>query len=89
MKDFYIVRLCKSTAAYEAIPKKNLKLNLDKCEKKFIDMGYRVINAKVMLVVDGEIETTVFPSGKLLVKTDDKTVAESTVIKYSTILLEN
>jgi len=48
----YAFKLCKTTTSYEAIPKKQIKLNLDKCEEKLKDHGYTVVcNAKVMLIV--------------------------------------
>lgn len=72
---FKIVRPCKG--AYDALPAEHLELDLKRCSKKLSEIGYEeVVNARVMLVVKKEIEVSIYPNGKLLLKTDSKRVAE-------------
>jgi hypothetical protein len=76
LNKFYIVRPCKSIAAFESVPKKKLKLNLNQCARILKKNGYEVINAKIMLIVSSTYEVTIYPSGKLLLKTDNMKIAE-------------
>lgn len=73
---FYTIQPCKTTSAIECVPKKQLSLNLDKLEQNFKDKNYDVLNVKVMLIVKKENEITVYKSGRLLIKTDNKKIAK-------------
>ena len=77
----YLLRPCKSKAAFEAIPQKvggNLKLDLTTCGKLLEDIGYEdVCDAKVLIIMKKEVEVTIYSSGKLLLRTDSKEQAES------------
>lgn len=54
-------------AAFEAVPKRKVDLNLDECERVLGRSGYEVVaNPKVMLVVKKGVEITVYPHGRLL-----------------------
>lgn len=53
--------------AYEAVPKGNVDLDLDVCERMLKDAGYEIVsNAGVMLVVRRGVEVTLYPHGRLL-----------------------
>jgi len=48
-----------------------------------------VADAEVMIVMKKEIEVTIYPSAKLILKTDFRNVAEQTMIEiYDKILIE-
>ncbi len=68
-----ILRPCKNTAAFEALPDdKGLQLDLDRLEGTLVGLGWRtVVNAAVMLIVEQGIEVSIYRSGKLLLKTRD------------------
>jgi hypothetical protein len=83
---FYLLKPCKGSAAYETIPKKNLKLDMDACTDKLMCGGFEVINAEVMLIVKDDLELTIYPSGKLLIKTDNKKAAERIAEKIYALL---
>jgi TATA-box binding protein (TBP) (component of TFIID and TFIIIB) len=72
-----LLRPCKTTAAYEAIPERELQLDLDRVEGALHARGWRTLaNAGLMLVVQrGPDDASIFRSGKLLVKTRDADVA--------------
>lgn len=72
-----ILRPCKTSAAFEAIPEDDLGLDLDAVESRLVDDGWRTVaNARVLLVVAKDLEATVFPSGKVLIKTTERPEAE-------------
>lgn len=76
MEQFYLLRLCRTSAAYEVIPRKNIKINLDEYASKLKMHGYEIVcNAKVMLVVRNSCEISIYPSGKFVIKTNSKEVA--------------
>lgn len=75
---FYLLRPCKTTAAYEALPNDEVKLDLEKVTKILEGEGMKVTYARVILIAHNKgIETTIYPSGKLLVKTDSEDVAQA------------
>ncbi|UCH89052.1 MAG: hypothetical protein JSV49_12605 [Thermoplasmata archaeon] len=80
---------CKSTAAFEAIPQDPQKLDLSSVESTLTSHGFEVIaNAKVLLVVTkNEMEISIYPTGKILIKIDDKSVAEDMVSELESILM--
>jgi len=89
----HLLRPCKSTAAFEALPqqgKYHAQLDLANCQKVLAELGYQEIaDAKVMIVMKKEIEVTIYPSAKLILKTDSRDVAEQTMIEiYDKILIE-
>jgi hypothetical protein len=73
-----LLQPCKTTAAYEAIPERDLGLDLETVERSLHGAGWRTLaNAGVMLVIQrGPDDASVFRSGKLLVKTRDPVVAQ-------------
>jgi hypothetical protein len=76
----YLLRPCKSTAAYEALPDTsggNLNLDLDSVQIQLLEIDFELVcDAKVMIILKKGIEVTIYPSGKLLLKTDIKDDAE-------------
>ena len=84
----YIFKPCKTTASYEAIPKKQIKLNLDECEEKLKDCGYDVVcNAKVMLIVKKEHEVSIYPTGMMIIKSEKEEVARREIGKISELII--
>lgn len=73
-----LLQPCKTTAAFEAIPDSDLRLDLEAVEQRLHAAGWRTLaNAGVMLVIRrGTDDASVFKSGKLLIKTRDATVAQ-------------
>lgn len=72
-----VLRPCKTSAAFEAIPERDLALDLDALERRLVGDGWRTVaNARVLLVVAKDLEATVFPSGKVLIKTTERPTAE-------------
>ena len=77
----HLLRPCKSTAAFEAIPASEgaqVQLDLIECQKVLETVGYtEVCDAKVLMIVKKEIEVTIYPTGKLILKTDEEKIAKA------------
>jgi len=77
----HLLRPCKSTAAFEALltpGNGQIQLDLIECQQELESLGYHeVCNAKVLMIVKKEIEVTIYPNGKLILKTDDKKIAKA------------
>lgn len=66
----YICKPCKTSAAYETMPRKNVRLNLGECARVLSGGGFRIVcDARVMLVVEKQVEASVHANGRLIVKT--------------------
>ena len=85
---FFLIRPCRSTAAFEAVPEQKLELELADLIPKLAELGYELIaDAGVLLVVSKNgHEVPVYPSGKLLIKVDDENEAEKVAEELSTII---
>lgn len=72
-----ILRPCKNTAAFEALPDNGrLTVDLDALERTLQEEGWTlVVNAAVMLIVRKDIEASIYRSGKMLLKTRDPDIA--------------
>ncbi len=80
----YTIKPCKTKAVYNAIPNSKIKLDLENCLKKLEAKGYKTIfNANAILIIKKDIETSIYPDGKLILKCDDFETAR----KESDILL--
>ncbi|MCK5547616.1 MAG: hypothetical protein KAI64_01280 [Thermoplasmata archaeon] len=86
-EDYYILKPCKGSVGFTATPKKNIWLDLEVCAEKLKNAGYNVLDANVMLIAENDVEITVYRSGKILTKTDDKDAAKSAIEKAYGILI--
>ncbi len=82
-----LLQPCKTTAAYEAIPERDLRLDMRELERRLHAAGWRTLaDAGIMLVVQKENrDASVFQSGKLLIKTLDPAVAQRVWEELSTL----
>jgi TATA-box binding protein (TBP) (component of TFIID and TFIIIB) len=62
-------------AGFTCTPSTNVRLDLERAAEALQRAGYDVQNVEVMLITKKEEETTVYSSGKLLIKTKDEAVA--------------
>ncbi len=59
-----IVRLCDTKGAYEALPEKEMKVNLKELKKKFTVL----IETPILVIIKDSFEVSVFKNGRLLIK---------------------
>lgn len=73
-----LIQPCSTTAAYEAIPERDLRLDMPRLRDQLEAHGWRTLaDAGIMLVIQkGADDASIFRSGKILVKTRDPAVAQ-------------
>ena len=54
-------------------------LDLTEAAERLRSLGWRVSDVKVMLILEGEPELTLYESGKILAKTDDERLAREAI----------
>ena len=76
---YYLMKPCRTATAFVSTLKKPARVDLGQAADRLRDAGWRVNDVKVMLILGGEPELTLYESGKILVKTDDATDARAAV----------
>jgi hypothetical protein len=76
---YYLLKPCRTATAFISTLKKSGRVDLTRAAERLRERGWVVSDVKVMLIVEGEPELTVYESGKILVKTDDEQVARSAI----------
>ena len=76
MSDGFVMELCGNRAAWQIVPDGINSIDLDQVGQTIISAGYAVgIQNRLCWTFTGPCDLTLYPSGKLLVKTEDKTLA--------------
>lgn len=86
--DFYIVKLCSGKTAFEALPKTSIRLRCSALAEKLRASGYTTEEYGSLLIVRREFETTIFPSGRLLMKCNEEQRAREEAARIGKIILE-
>ena len=76
---YYLLKPCRTATAFISTLKKAQRVDLTAAAERLRSQGWRVSDVKVMLILEGEPELTVYESGKILVKTDDETLARDAI----------
>lgn len=76
---YYLLKPCRTATAFISTLKKPARIDLSQAADRLARAGWRVSDVKVMLILEGEPELTVYESGKVLVKTDDEVQARRSV----------
>ena len=69
---YYLLKPCRTATAFISTLKKPARVDLSGAAERLRGAGWRVSDVKVMLILEGEPELTLYESGKILVKTDDE-----------------
>jgi hypothetical protein len=73
-----LLRPCATSAGYLATQDRPRAVDMAALKRRLADAGYRiVIDAKVVLIVRKDVESSVYDNGKVLLKTTDKGHAEA------------
>jgi len=81
MTDGFAMELCGTQAAYQIVPEGVESIDLERVGAAIEAEGYDVgVRSRLCWTFSGPCEMTLYPSGKLMVRTEDKTLA-STVAK--------
>jgi hypothetical protein len=65
------LKLCAGRSAFEAVPSPRLTLDLPKIRAQLEAQGIPVVDARVMLIISLESETTLGRDGRVLIKSSD------------------
>ena len=76
---YYLLKPCRTATAFISTLKKPRRFPLEDAAGRLTAAGFGVMDLKVMLVVHGDPELTLYESGKILVKTDDEAAARSAI----------
>jgi hypothetical protein len=76
---YYLLKPCRTATAFISTLKKAQRVDLTEAAERLRTQGWRVSDVKVMLILEGEPELTLYESGKILVKTDDERLAREAV----------
>ncbi len=83
---YYLLKPCRTATAFISTLKKPTRLDLTSAAESLRRAGLSVNDVKVMLIIGGEPELTLYESGKILVKTDDAKAARTAIDRvYETI----
>lgn len=76
MGDGFAMELCGNKAAWQIIPEGVTSIDLERVGQIIQESGYTVgIQNRLCWTFSGPCELTLYPSGKLLVKTENKELA--------------
>ncbi|HEY7588096.1 MAG TPA: hypothetical protein VIB49_05045 [Thermoplasmata archaeon] len=76
---YYLLKPCRTATAFISTLKRPTRVDLGRAADALRRSGYPVNDVKVMLVVGGEPELTLYESGKVLAKTDDAAIAREAI----------
>ena len=76
---YYLLKPCRTATAFISTLKKPWRVDLTEAAERLRSRGWRVSDVKVMLILEGEPELTLYESGKVLAKTDDEKLAREAI----------
>jgi hypothetical protein len=79
-----VVRPCKGSSGTEVLPEEELHLNLARCASRLEAAGMDVTDARALLIIRGDPQVTLYPSGRMLVHTDDMELAREMALTVLT-----
>jgi len=83
---YYLLKPCRTATAFISTLKRPRRVPLDEAFGKLKGAGLGVTDFKVMLVIEGEPELTLYESGKILVKTDNEAAARTAIDRVYDVL---
>jgi hypothetical protein len=72
---YSVLKPCKTSAAFEAIPGERFSLDLARSEEILKEVCTIVTNAGVLLIVNDRCEVSIHKDGRLILKTDSQELA--------------
>ena len=72
---YSLLKPCKTSAAFEAIPRERFSLDLDRCEEILRPVCTIVAHAGVLLIVNDQCEVSIHKDGRLILKTGSQELA--------------
>ena len=76
-EDHFMMEMCGNKAAWQIVPEGIEKIDLEQVGTRIVSSGYEIgIITRLCWTFTGVADLTLYPSGKLLVKTQDQNVAK-------------
>ena len=86
MSDGFAMELCGTQAAYQIVPDDITSIDLERVGTRIEANGYEVgIRSRLCWTFTGPCDLTLYPSGKLMVKTEDKELAQHVAEQHVTV----
>ena len=86
MSDGFAMELCGNQASWQIVPEGVTSIDLEYVGAKIIESGFEAgVQSRMVCTFTGAADLTLYPSGKLLVKTADKDLAEAIAAKHMSI----
>lgn len=80
-----MLEMCGSKASWQVVPKRIKEINLEEVAAKIIAAGWSLrIETRFCYVFEGKAKLTLYPSGKLLVKTETNEMAREIAKLHAT-----
>jgi hypothetical protein len=76
---YYLLKPCRTATAYISTLKKAQRIDLSAAADRLRTAGWSVHDLKVMVILQGDPELTLYESGKILAKTDDADQARGAI----------
>jgi hypothetical protein len=86
MSDGFAMELCGNQASWQIVPEGITSIDLEQVAAKIVESGFEAgVQSRMVWTFTGPADLTLYPSGKLLVKTADKELAEEIANKHMSI----
>ena len=86
MGDDFVMELCDNKAAWRIVPEGLTSINLENVGRLIEEAGYEVgIRNRLCWTFSGPCDLTLYPSGTLLVKSEDKEIAAAVAEQHVSI----
>lgn len=86
--DDYLLEVCSGRAAWQVQPSTQEDIEMAVVAKKIVDAGWEcTLENRLCYTFSGQVNLTLFPSGKLMVKTGDKQLAHEIAKKHVEVWL--
>ena len=86
MRDGFAMELCGNQASWQIVPEGITSIDIEHVAAKIIESGFEVgVQSRIVWTFTGTADLTLYPSGKLLVKTADKELAEEIANKHMSV----
>ena len=83
MTEGFAMELCGNQASWQIVPDGIKSIDLEAVGSKITEAGFEVgVQSRMVWTFTGTADLTLYPSGKLLVKTADKEVAEEIALLH-------
>ena len=80
-----MLEMCGSKASWQVVPKRIKEINLEEVAAKIIAAGWSLrIETRFCYIFEGKAKLTLYPSGKLLVKTETNEMAREIAKLHAT-----